>query len=160
MPVLALRSRTKNHKQKKQAREVGVHDRDTGEGDLLKDVEWLCSTQRDLIGFPDEVRREVGFALYIAQLGEKAVNVVPLVGFAGASVLEIISNFDGDTYRAVYTVQFKEALYVLHVFQKKSLRGRETPRRDVELIRERLQTAKRHYEANYKRKGREQDNAS
>jgi phage-related protein len=127
---------------------------------LAKEVEWLGTTQRDLRRFPEEVRHEVGFALYTAELGEKALNVIPLVGFGGASVLEIISNHEGDAYRAVYTVQFSKAVYVLHVFQKKSIRGRATPKREMDLIRQRLNTARQHYEIHYKRKGREQDNAS
>jgi phage-related protein len=88
--------------------------------------------------------------LYRAQCSEKHPNAKPLKGFKGASVLEVVQDFDGDTYRAVYTVKFEEVVYILHVFQKKSKRGIETPKQDIDLIEARLKRAKEHYEQYYK----------
>ena len=87
------------------------------------------------------MQKEFGQALWIAQLGGKHEDAKPLKGFGGAGVLEIVENHDGDAYRAVYTVRFQEAVYVLHVFQKKSTRGIETPKADVDLIKRRLREA-------------------
>ncbi len=80
----------------------------------------------------------MGYALYLAQTGGKHPRARPLRGFAGAGVLEVVDDFDGDTYRCVYTVRFPAAIYVLHAFQKKSSHGHATPRADMELIRARL----------------------
>ena len=77
-----------------------------------------------------------------AQMGDKHADAKPMRGFGGASVLEILENYDGDTYRAVYTVRFKERIYVLHCFQKKSRKGSETPKHDITLIKERLEQAR------------------
>ena len=93
-----------------------------------KPVEWIASSLDDLKDFPEEVQQAVGFALYRAQCGEKHGSVKPLKGFKGISVLEVSQDFDGDTYRAVYTVKFEEVVYVLHVFQKKSKHGIATPK--------------------------------
>jgi phage-related protein len=84
--------------------------------------------------------------LWEAQLGRKAPYAKPLKGFGGAGVLEVVDDFDGDTYRAVYTVRFAGAVYVLHAFQKKSRRGIATPRQEIRLIEERLQRAREDYE--------------
>jgi phage-related protein len=94
---------------------------------------------------PKHVRQKTGFALYFAQQGERHESVKVLKGFGGAGVLEVIEDDDRGTYRAVYTVRFREAVYVLHVFQKKSKHGRATPKRDVELIRARLREATRRH---------------
>ncbi len=91
--------------------------------DQAKPVRWVASIKEDLSGFPNEVRRRVGGALWEAQIGRKAPYAKPLRGFGGAGVLEIVDDFDGDTFRAVYTVRFAKAVYVLHAFQKKSKRG-------------------------------------
>ena len=93
--------------------------------------------------FPRSVRREIGVALYAAQQGETDPAAKPMKGFAGASVIEIISDFQGDTWRAVYTVRFREAVYVLHAFQKKSKRGIATPKQALDLIKRRLAEAER-----------------
>lgn len=82
-----------------------------------------------------------GYALHLAQTGEKAPQVKPLRGFGGAGVLEIVESHEGDTYRAVYTVKFADVVYVLHAFQKKSKRGRVTPKHEIDLIQQRLRTA-------------------
>ncbi len=88
----------------------------------------------------------MGFALHLAQAGGKHVDTKPLRGFGGGRVLEIVEEHAGDTYRGVYTVRFEAAVYVLHAFQKKSKRGIETAKRDIDLIKERLKRAGEHYE--------------
>jgi phage-related protein len=111
-----------------------------------KPLFWVGSSLKDLRDLPEEVKDEVGFALYQVQRGLTPRSVKALKGFGGASVLEIVEDFRTDTYRAVYTVQFADAVYVLHVFQKKSKRGAETPQFEIELIKSRLKLAKEHYE--------------
>jgi phage-related protein len=105
-------------------------------------VRWVGSSKEDLSGFPEEVRRRIGGALWEAQIGRKAPYAKPLKGFGDAGVLEIIDDFDGDTFRAVYSVRFARAVYVLHAFQKKSKRGSATPRGELELIGKRLKRAR------------------
>jgi phage-related protein len=94
--------------------------------------------------FPDEVRDEVGFALYLAQTGDAHQSAKPM---KGCGAVEIVSDFDGNAFRAIYTAKFKENIYVLHCFQKKSNRGGETPKRDRELIEKRLKDAEIHFKA-------------
>lgn len=91
------------------------------------------------------MRRDVGQALYAAQCGEEYPAVKALKGFGGRAVLEIVAPHESDTYRAVYTVRFHDAIYVLHAFQKKSKKGIATPQRELELIRQRLAAAEQHY---------------
>jgi phage-related protein len=109
--------------------------------DHLKELEWIGSSLDDLRSFPADVKRDVGAALYEAQKGGKPKAAKPLQGFGGAGVLEIIEDHRGDTYRAVYTVRFVTAIYVLHVFKKKSKQGIETPKPDIDKIRARLKIA-------------------
>ena len=116
--------------------------------DNLKPVEWIGSSKADLKGFPEGVQDVVGFALYQAQVGLRHRHVKPLKGL-GSNVLEVISRHDGDTFRAVYTVRFKAAVYVLHVFQKKARRGIATPKPEIDLIRRRLRVAEQHYREHY-----------
>ena len=104
---------------------------------------WIGSTRKDLRGFPRHVRRDFGTALYAAQQGETDPAAKPLKGFGGRSVLEVIADHDGDTWRAVYTVRFQEAVYVLHAFQKKSKKGVATPKKEIDLIHSRLAEAER-----------------
>lgn len=111
-----------------------------------KPVRWVGGSREDLIGFPEDVRRRVGGAIWEAQLGGKAPYAKPLKGFSGAGVLEVVDDYDGDTYRAVYTVRFAGAVYVLHAFQKKSKRGIATPRQDMDLIEQRLKRAREDHE--------------
>lgn len=106
-----------------------------------KPVEWIGSSLKDLRAFPEDVREAIGFALYLAQIGDKHVAAKPLKGFTGAGVLEVVEDFDGDTFRAVYTVRFASAVYVLHVFQKKSKSGVKTPKAEIDLVRQRLKVA-------------------
>jgi phage-related protein len=93
---------------------------------------------------PDDVVDVFGFALHLAQLGRKHGQAKPLKGFGGAGVLEVVEDHKGDTYRAVYTVKIADIVYVLHCFQKKSTKGIETPKHEMDLIRERLKAAQAH----------------
>src|SRR5947209_6910941 len=104
----------------------------------MKPLVWMGSSLDDLRQFPASVRARIGYALWVAQQGDKHPAAKPLHGFGGAAVLEIASNFNRDTYRAVYTVGLPNAVYVLHAFQKKSRRGNATPGSEIELIRTRL----------------------
>src|SRR5580704_8194424 len=104
---------------------------------------WVGSSRRDLRAFPREVRLDVGRSLYAAQQGETDPSAKPLKGFGGGSVIEIVTEHRGGTWRAVYTVRFVEAIYVLHTFQKKSKKGIATPNKDMKLVRQRLSEAER-----------------
>ena len=117
---------------------------------LPKPLAWIGSSKRDLLDMPQEVVDVFGYALYLAQRGGKHDQAKPLKGFGSAGVLEVVEDDDGNTYRAVYTVRFKHALYVLHCFQKKSHKGIETPKRDLDLIEKRLSMAKAHAEGEKK----------
>ena len=94
----------------------------------MKPLFWIGSSRRDLREFPEDVRYEAGFSLHLAQKGDKAINAVPMMGFGSAKVLEVVIDSMGNTYRAVYTVKFAKAVYVLHAFQKKSRKGIATPK--------------------------------
>jgi len=109
----------------------------------LKPVVWVGSTRNDLRAFPDPVQDHMGYAIYVAQRGGKHRAARVLSGFGGAGVLEVVKDFRGDTFRAVYTLRYAGAVYVVHVFQKKSKTGRETARRDIELIERRLREAEK-----------------
>ena len=108
---------------------------------FLKPVTWVGTSLKDLREFPDAVQDHMGYALYVAQRGAKHQDAKVLTGFGGAGVIEIIRNHRGDTFRAVYTLRYAGGVYVLHAFQKKSKTGRETPRHDIELIKQRLRQA-------------------
>ena len=116
--------------------------------EMLKPVEWVGSSKGDLKKFPAGVQDRIGFALYQAQIGLRHRDTKLLKGL-GPQVLEIVSRHDGDTYRAVYTVRFKLAVYVLHAFQKKARRGIETPKQEIDLVKRRLRTAEQHYKDIY-----------
>lgn len=109
--------------------------------DDTKPLLWIGSSRDDLSSMPIEVRRDVGYALFAAQQGEKHADAKVLKGFGDATVLEVIARHDGDTFRAVYTVRFVNAIYVLHVFQKKAKRGIATPKKEFDLVRKRLKLA-------------------
>jgi phage-related protein len=109
---------------------------------------WMASSKKNLLAMPRSVVREIGMALGVAQRGSKAPSAKPWKG-KGSGVMEIVSDFDSDTFRAVYTVAFKEAIYVLHCFQKKSPRGSKTAKTDVELIGDRLKAAREDYKQRY-----------
>jgi phage-related protein len=108
---------------------------------FLKPVIWVGSSRKDLRSFPEPVQDHMGYALYVAQRGGKHRDTKTLSGFGGAGVVEVIKDFRGDTFRTVYTLRYEGAVYVLHAFQKKSKTGRETPRGDVELVKQRLREA-------------------
>lgn len=103
-----------------------------------KPLRWVASSKEDLMAMPEDVRDTFGYALHLAQIGQKHPDAKPLKGFGGAGVLEVVEDFEGDAYRAVYTVRYAGAVYVVHCFQKKSTQGIATPKQDVELIKSRL----------------------
>jgi len=111
----------------------------------IKPLVWVASSKKDLKNFPEEVQRNVGYALFRAQEGKIHIHAKPLKGFGGNSVVEIVENEESSTYRAVYTVKFESAVYVLHAFQKKSHKGIKTPQHEIDLIKQRLKEALDHY---------------
>ena len=111
-----------------------------------KPLHWVGSAKKDYLAFPVEVQSEMGYALGLAQLGTKHPNAKPWKG-EGPGVFEIVEDYRGDTYRAVYTVRFADVVHVLHAFQKKSKQGVKTPLTDVRLIGKRLERAQADYES-------------
>ena len=107
----------------------------------LKPLAWVGGAKRDLLALPEEVIDAFGYALYVAQTGKRHEKAKALHGFGSAGLLEIVEDWRGNTYRAVYAVRFSAAVFVLHVFQKKAKHGIAAPRQDMELIRERLKIA-------------------
>lgn len=107
----------------------------------MNSLKWLGSSYQDLLAFPLDVRREIGYALHVAQVGGMHEHVKPFKG-CGSGVYEIVSNHDKNTYRAVYVVNIGDAVYVLHAFQKKSTTGIKTPLQEVNLIKDRLKRLK------------------
>lgn len=110
-----------------------------------KPLFWIGSSRDDLRGFPEDVKDAFGYALYLAQTGRKDLHAKPLSGFGSAGVLEVVEDHAGDTYRTVYSVRFDKVVYVLHAFQKKSKTGVATPKKELDLVRERLKRAEMHY---------------
>ncbi|NNJ94250.1 MAG: type II toxin-antitoxin system RelE/ParE family toxin [Halobacteria archaeon] len=104
--------------------------------------------------FPEAVIDVMGYALHLAQQGGKHPDAKPLKGFSGGSVLEITADHDGDTWRAVYTLRYKDAIYVLHAFQKKSKQGIKTPGQHIKLIQRRMKQAQVHYAQTHQKKQR------
>ena len=115
-------------------------------GRTPKPLFWIGSSKRDLKAFPETVQDTFGFALWLVQAGVKHPNAKPLKGFKGAGVLEIIEHQQRSTFRAVYTVRFAKAVYLLHAFQKKAKKGIKTPKHEIELVEKRLKVAEEHYE--------------
>ena len=109
----------------------------------MKPLVWVGPTHKILLSMPVEVQDHVGYALHLAQAGDKHDDAKPLSGFSGAGVVEIVTDHRGDTFRSVYTVRFADAVYVLHVFQKKSKRGIKTPRNELDVIERRLRQAEK-----------------
>jgi phage-related protein len=105
---------------------------------------WVASSKRDYRGFPRRVQDRFGFGLFLAQTGQHPPSAKPLKGI-GSGTVELVDDFDGDTYRAVYTVRFGDAVYVLHAFKKKSKQGIKTPQSDIDLIKRRLKDAEADY---------------
>jgi len=108
----------------------------------MKPLFWVASAKKDLLEMPEQVVDLAGYALYLAQCGLKHPQAKPLKGFGSAGVLEVVEDEDGNTYRAVYTVRFSNGVYVLHCFQKKSRKGIETSKQDIDLIKTRLTLAR------------------
>jgi phage-related protein len=111
-------------------------------------LDWIGSSKKDFLGFPDPVKDELGNALGVAQLGGKHPAAKPWKG-EGPGVFEIVEAHDGNAYRAIYTVRFTEVVYVVHAFQKKSPKGVKTAAADIELVARRLKLAQLDYEARY-----------
>lgn len=109
-----------------------------------KPIYWIGSSMKDLREMPEDVKDTFGYALHLAQIGSKHEATKSLKGFGSAGVLEVVENWSGDTFRAVYTVQFEEAVYVLHCFKKKSHSGIKTPKEDMDKIQARLKVAMNH----------------
>lgn len=112
---------------------------------LIKPCLFVGPSRRELKNFPDEVRGSIGHALHQAQRGDESESAKALKGFSGRNILEIVTDFDGNTFRAVYTVRFGDAIYVLHAFQKKSKKGIATPKQTIALIKSRLREAESDY---------------
>lgn len=119
---------------------------------VIKTLLWVSSSKKDLLTMPEDVITDFGYGLYQAQIGKYPDTAKTLSGFGGASIIELVQDHRNDTFRAVYTVKFSDAIIVLHVFQKKSKKGIETPKQDMELIRSRLKLAEEIYK-DWKRKG-------
>ena len=114
-----------------------------------KPIEWLASSKKDLLSFPEEVIQNIGYGLGFVQLGFTPDNAKPLHGL-GSGVWELVEDHDSNTYRGVYVVRFEKVVYVLHCFQKKSKKGSATPKPDLDLIRHRLAAAQADYEERYR----------
>lgn len=117
-----------------------------------KPLHWVGSAKKDYRDFPVDVQSDMGYALSLAQLGGKHPHAKHWKG-EGSGVLEVVEDFRGDTFRAVYTVHFEGVVYVLHSFQKKSKTGIKTPKEDVSLVHDRLKAAREHYEQHYLKTG-------
>ena len=115
---------------------------------------WVGSSLEDLRTFPDTVIDVMGYALHLAQQGNKHPDAKPLKGFPGGSVLEITADHDGNTWRAVYMLKYKDTLYVLHAFQKKSKQGIKTPRQHINMIQRRLKLAQEHHAQTHQKEQR------
>ena len=111
----------------------------------VKPVAWVGSSTKDFRSFPDQVQDAMGFALYQAQIGAWHTAMKTMKGFTGGGVVELVESHQGDAYRAVYTVRFAQAVYVLHAFQKKSKSGIKTPSQDMAMIKARLKLAEEHH---------------
>lgn len=127
---------------------------------MSKPVFFIGSSKEDIKKFPEDVRKEIGFSLYLAESGGRAINAIPLTGFGNSMVPEIIVSHQGDAYRAVYTVKLKDAVYVLHAFVKKSKKGVATPKHEMDLVRQRLKSAEAHHRINFAQKAKRAKNVS
>ena len=119
------------------------------ESKQYRPLDFVGSSQEDLRAFPEDVKYDIGYALFQVQKCGKPMSAKPLKGFGSAGVLEIIEKHSSGTYRAVYTVRFEKAVYVLHCFQKKSKKGIQTPKQDINLIWRRLKSAEEDYKIHY-----------
>jgi phage-related protein len=117
----------------------------------IRPLLWVASSKRDYAEFPARVQDNLGFELFLVQTGQHPPSAKPLRGLGGGTI-ELVGDFDGDTYRAVYTVRFSQALYVLHAFKKKSKRGIKTPKGDIDLVKQRLRDAELDHAARFGKK--------
>ena len=108
---------------------------------ITRSVSWIKAARKDFQAFPPQVQIEALRALTVAAEGSKADNVKPLQGFTGG-VLEIVLRHRGDAFRVVYAVQIGADIWVLHAFQKKSTQGLKTPKREIDLVHDRLKQLK------------------
>jgi phage-related protein len=115
---------------------------------------FVDSSLKDLKRFPAKVQNGLGYALYKVQEGDEPTAAKALKGFGGRAVLELVDDFDSNTYRAVYTVRFAGVVYVLHAFQKKAKKGIATPLQEIELVKSRLRDAELHYRESTENEGR------
>lgn len=115
---------------------------------------FVGSSRKDLKRFPAKVQNRIGYALNEVQEGGEPMAAKVLKGFGGRAVLELVDDFDSNTYRAVYTVRFAGVMYVLHAFQKKAKKGIATPLQDIELVKSRLRDAELHYRESIENRGR------
>src|SRR6202166_3623055 len=119
----------------------------TRRADEPRPLIWRGPSKTDFMAFPPTVRREMGYALFLAQMGERHSTMArTLGGFGGATVIEVRESHGGNAYRAVYTVRYSNAVYVLHAFQKKSKKGIATPKAEIDLIERRLKDLTREKE--------------
>lgn len=109
---------------------------------MLKQLEWVGNSKKDLLEFPEEVRREIGFALLVAQYGGTHESAKLFKGY-GPGVYEIVSNYNTNAYRAIYLVNLDDKVYVLHAFQKKSKRNIKMPKEELAIVEERLKRVRR-----------------
>jgi phage-related protein len=117
-----------------------------------KPLHFVASSIKDLRGLPEEVKDVFGAALLDAQYGEHPEGARPFGEGVSREVMKLVEDYDGNTYRAAYTVALPSAVYVLHVFTKKSKQGIGTPRPDKDAIRSRLQAAKEHHATHYEKR--------
>lgn len=119
---------------------------------MKRQLVYLGSSQKDARKLPTEVQELFAYALEVALEGGQHEDVKPLTGFHGRSIVEVVGDYRGNTYREVYTVRFEEVIYVLHIFQKKSKKGIATPKEDIDLINQRLKWAESLYKEQYGKK--------
>jgi phage-related protein len=120
----------------------------------LEPLVWVASSKKDYLGFPADVQDDMGYALYLAQVGDKASSAKPWKGL-GPGVFEIVDDHDGDTYRTLYTVRLEGVVYVLHAFQKKAKKGVATPKHEIDLVTQRYKLAREIHEREFgSKKGR------
>jgi phage-related protein len=114
-----------------------------------KPVYWIGNSLKELKKFPDDVKDVMGYAIHLAQIGQKHYKAKVLRGFQGAGIVEMLDDYNTDTYRTVYAVRYAGAVYVLHAFQKKSKTGIETGQQDIDLVNKRLALAEEHWNKTY-----------
>lgn len=118
------------------------------ENPTLKPLVWVGASKKEYLRFPDAVQDDIGFALYIAQIGGKAASAKPWKGL-GPGVFEIVEDHDNETFRTLYTARLEGVVYVLHAFQKKSTKGITTPKHEVNLIADRYRQAQQIHEREF-----------